>query len=91
MNINLAIAERARAGEALTVAEIDELGAVDILSLGMLADEVRRARVGDTVTFTRVSSKLAGARVPSGALGCRQVPKCGLPRLPAYARRDRRR
>ena len=54
MNINLAIAERARAGDALTVAEIDELGASDILSLGMLADEVRRARVGETVTYTRV-------------------------------------
>ena len=38
MNINLAIAERARAGEALTVAEIDELGSSDVLSLGMLAD-----------------------------------------------------
>jgi 2-iminoacetate synthase ThiH len=54
VNINLAIAERARNGEALTVAEIDELGASDILSLGMLADEVRRARVGDSVTFSRV-------------------------------------
>jgi 2-iminoacetate synthase ThiH len=54
VNINLAIAERARSGEALTVAEIDELGSSDVLSLGMLADEVRRARVGDTVTFTRV-------------------------------------
>ena len=54
MNINLAIAERARAGEALTAAEIDELGTADILSLGMLADEVRRARVGNTVTYSRV-------------------------------------
>jgi hypothetical protein len=54
VNINLAIAERARAGEALTAAEIDELGSADILSLGMLADEVRRARVGDSVTYTRV-------------------------------------
>ena len=71
MNINLAIAERARAGEALTVAEIDELGASDILSLGMLADEVRRARVGDTVTYIRVL-ELQGASKdaplqPSGA------------------------
>ncbi len=55
MNINLAIAERARAGAALTVAEIDELGSSDILSLGMLADEVRRARFGDTVTYVRVN------------------------------------
>jgi aminodeoxyfutalosine synthase len=54
VNINVAIAERARAGEPLSIAEIDELGAADVLSLGMLADEVRRARVGDSVTFTRV-------------------------------------
>jgi len=67
VNINLAIAERARAGEALTVAEIDELGASDILSLGMLADEVRRARVGESVTFTRVL-ELSGALGASGAL-----------------------
>ena len=53
MNINLAIAERARAGERLTAAELDELAATDVLSLGMLADEVRRLRVGDTVTYSR--------------------------------------
>ena len=72
MNINLAIAERARAGEALTVAEIDELGASDILSLGMLADEVRRARVGDTVSYSRVlelARGASGAEGASGALG----------------------
>lgn len=61
MNINLAIAERARAGEALTVAEIDELGSADILSIGMLADEVRRARVGDTVTYSRVLELQGGS------------------------------
>lgn len=54
MNINSSIAERARANEPLTAAELDELASVDILSLGMLADEVRRARVGDAVTFVRV-------------------------------------
>ncbi len=54
MNINTAIADRARANEALTAAELDELASADILSLGMLADEVRRARVGDVVTFVRV-------------------------------------
>jgi hypothetical protein len=54
MDINLAIAERARAGEPLTTAEIDELAATDVLSLGMLADEVRRARAGQNVTFVRV-------------------------------------
>ncbi len=68
MNINLAIAERARAGAALTAAEIDELGSSDILSLGMLADEVRRARVGDSVTFNRVL-ELSGASSASVASG----------------------
>jgi hypothetical protein len=69
VNINLAIAERARAGEALTAAEIDELGTADILSLGMLADEVRRARVGDTVTYSRVMELATGAgtSAPVGA------------------------
>lgn len=52
--INTAIAERALAGEWLTEAELTELDSVDVLSLGMLADEVRRARVGREVTYTRV-------------------------------------
>jgi 2-iminoacetate synthase ThiH len=45
--------ERAKAGAPLTAAELDELAAADVLSLGMLADEVRRLRVGDTVTYSR--------------------------------------
>jgi aminodeoxyfutalosine synthase len=53
VNINLAIIDRAKAGEPLTAAELDELGGTDVLSLGMLADEVRRARVGETVTYAR--------------------------------------
>ena len=53
MNINLAIVERAKAGALLTAAELDELASADVLSLGMLADEVRRARVGDSVTYSR--------------------------------------
>ena len=53
MNIDHAIVERARAGEALTAAELDELATADLLSLGMLADEVRRARVGDTVSYAQ--------------------------------------
>lgn len=68
MNINSAIADRARANEALTAAEIDELASADILSLGMLADEVRRARVGDGVTFARVvEATAAGAAGAAGA------------------------
>ncbi len=66
MSINLAIAQRARANEALTAAELDELATADILSLGMLADEVRRARVGDFVTFVRVV-EIQGAKGAEGA------------------------
>ena len=65
MNINSAIVERARAGELLTAAELDELGSSDVLSLGMLADEVRRARVGDTVSYTRVVDFPGGAGTAS--------------------------
>jgi len=53
VTINLAIVERAKAGAPLTAAELDELATADVLSLGMLADEVRRLRVGDTVTYSR--------------------------------------
>lgn len=66
MNINLAIAERARAGELLTAAELDELWAADVLSLGMLAEEVRRARHGESVSFTRVV-EIDGAGKAGGA------------------------
>lgn len=58
MTINTAIADRARANQELTAAEMDELATADILSLGMLADEVRRARVGDAVSFVRVVDSL---------------------------------
>ena len=51
--MNSLIVERAKAGAPLTAAELDELAAADVLSLGMLADEVRRQRVGDTVTYSR--------------------------------------
>lgn len=54
MAINVAIADRARSGAALTEAELLELDGADVLTLGMLADEVRRARVGDAVTYARV-------------------------------------
>ena len=70
MNINLAIVERAKAGEALTAAELDELATADVLSLGMLADEVRRARVGDTVTYTQdAESRLDHAARDAGGCG----------------------
>ncbi|MDP3718140.1 MAG: hypothetical protein Q8T13_10290 [Acidobacteriota bacterium] len=66
MTINSAIADRARANQPLSAAELDELASADILSLGMLADEVRRARVGDSVTFVRVV-EIQGASGAKGA------------------------
>lgn len=81
MNINLAIAGRARAGETLTIAEIDELGASDILSVGMLADEVRRARVGESVTYVRVL-EIASAQGAEGAQSA-QGAEIRLTKLPA--------
>lgn len=56
MEMDDAIAERARTGQTLTRLELESLDAADVLSLGMLADEVRRARVGDTVGYTRVTT-----------------------------------
>jgi len=67
MDINLAIAGRARAGETLTAAELDELASADLLSLGMLADEVRRSRVGDTVTYVRVFEWAGASSGPEAA------------------------
>lgn len=54
MEIAASIAARAREGALLTRAELAELDTSDVLSLGMLADEVRRARVGDGVSYTQV-------------------------------------
>ena len=73
MNINLAIAERARAGDALTVAEIDELGGSDILSLGMLADEVRELGWASP-SPTLGCSGCAGEAM--GAEGVQRVRRC---------------
>lgn len=67
MTINSAIVSRAKAGELLTAAELDELASSDVLSLGMLADDVRRARVGDTVSYTRVVDFPSGAGTTSVA------------------------
>ena len=49
--------KRLAAGERLTREEIEKLASThDILSVGMLADEVRRRAFGDRVTFVRVAS-----------------------------------
>lgn len=74
--LNEAIAGRARAGEPLTAAEIDELASSDLLSLGMLADDVRRSRVGDTVTYRRVWE--IDVRQPPAAKGTERAAAAGV-------------
>jgi len=50
-----AVAARVAAGAGLTDGDIDQLAATtDILTLGMLADDVRRRRHGATATYVRV-------------------------------------
>ncbi|MGE0462722.1 MAG: hypothetical protein AB7Q16_15265 [Vicinamibacterales bacterium] len=79
IEINTAIAERARGGERLTAAELAELDASDVLSLGMLADEIRRTRVGDAVSYVRVLDIAAGEPLDD-ALRARAA-SCGEVRL----------
>lgn len=54
MDVDTVIAARVREGAALSPAEIDGLAAADVLALGMLADDVRRARLGSVVGYRRV-------------------------------------
>jgi hypothetical protein len=68
------------AGERLTDAELEELDGVDVLSLGMLADDVRRARVGGTVSYTRVL-EIGGSGLPDAATLATLLPECGEVRL----------
>ncbi len=79
--ISTAMADRARGGDLLTEAELHELDGADVLSLGMLADEVRRARVGDEVGYTRVlevPAQAAGAVAAAGDAGEIRMPDVGL-------------
>src|SRR5918993_5433524 len=80
IDINTAISGRALAGEDLSEAELEELDSVDVLSLGMLADEVRRARTGSEVGYTRVLE--IGADGPPGRqMLASLLPQCGEVRL----------
>ena len=82
VNINLAIAERARAGEALTVAEIDELGASDICRSACSPTKCAGARVGDIGHVTcACSSSRRGCRCTRCQMPA--APKCEFTPLPA--------
>jgi hypothetical protein len=82
--INSAIAERAMAGQLLNLGELQELDAVDVLSLGMLADDVRRARIGATVTFRRVlDASLTAASTEQWAEWTQVADELRLAELPA--------
>ena len=82
IGINSAIASRAVAGESLTQAELEELDAVDVLSLGMLADDVRRSRVGATVGYTRVI-EVGPSGLPAAEELTTLLPLCGEVRMVA--------
>jgi aminodeoxyfutalosine synthase len=57
-----AISEKVKAGQPLSRAEIEALAATpDLITLGMLADEARRRRHGETVTFCRVADLVVPA------------------------------
>ena len=84
LDINSAITSRAMAGETLSQAELEELDGVDVLSLGMLADDVRRSRVGDTVSYTRVIEVGATGLPAAGELAA-LLPLCGEVRIAALS------
>ena len=66
MSIDSALASRAASGARLSSRELDQLSATsDILALGVLADEARRAHAGATATYARVFElDVAGLTTP---------------------------
>ena len=82
LDINSAIISRALAGETLSQAELEELDGVDVLSLGMLADDVRRSRVGATVSYTRVI-EVGADGLPAAEELAQLLPLCGEVRIAA--------
>ncbi len=86
--IRPAVREAAHAGRRLDAADVRALAALtDILSVGALADDVRRARHGAATTFVRVhvldvATPAAWTAPPPGA---REVRLAGHPASPAAA------
>ena len=72
--------ERVGAGENLSAAEITELASADILSVGMLADAVRRRLRGTQVTYARVAAcPFDGSFAGEVPLTAREVRITGAP------------
>lgn len=73
--------DRVSRGDRLTPAEIRDLAATpDVLSLGMLADTVRRQRHGARVTFLRVAEvEMAAATAANVPPAAREVRLTGRP------------
>jgi hypothetical protein len=72
--------ERVNAGENLSAAEITELALADILSVGMLADSVRRRVRGTQVTYVRVAAcPFDGSFATEVPLTAREVRITGVP------------
>lgn len=86
--IRPAVADAARAGRRLEMADVRALAALtDIISVGALADDVRRARHGAATTFVRVhvldlGTPTAWSAPPPGA---REVRLAGVPASAATA------
>jgi hypothetical protein len=72
--------ERVNAGENLSAAEITELASADILSVGMLADSLRRRLRGTQVTYVRVAAcPFDGSFASEVPLTAREVRITGAP------------
>ena len=72
--------ERVNAGENLSAAEITELASADILSVGMLADSLRRRLRGTQVTYVRVAAcPFDGSFASAVPLTAREVRITGAP------------
>ncbi len=70
--VTSALEARIRAGERLDEDQLRHLAAMDVLTLGMLADEARRRLHGTGVTFVRVfeldvTQGWTGVAIPAGA------------------------
>lgn len=80
-NLRESISARLAAGQALAAEDVERLASTrDILSLGMVADEARRARHGAQTTFVRVAElRLADSPAGTWPPGAGEVSIVGAP------------